>query len=326
LIHFYKRCSAMSGGDDAVQSTNDDATMCKLSAVSMGYWPDPFLPHMARQACRYRRAPEIHLGYFARVAGVRMLIDKFFEACDTAVQVINLGAGFDTTFWRLLEEGRPVKNFIEIDFSGVSARKCHLIKSRKELMGLVAGEEADIKLSKTELHSTRYHLVSADFTDLPVLESKLAESEVSFSCPTLILAECALVYVDQAKTSRMMSWLAAKFSSCTFVNYEQLDMNDRFGQVMLDNLMSRGCMLAGVAACKDKDTQVNRFTQNGWDSAQCWNMNEVYSLLPQSEVQRVEAIERLDEKELLRQLFDHYCITVARKNSASFNFDSVNFD
>ena len=51
--------------------------------------------------------------------------------------------------------------------------------------------------------------------------------KVSFSCPTLILAECALVYVDQAKTSRMMSWLAAKFSSCTFVNYEQLNMNDR---------------------------------------------------------------------------------------------------
>ena len=103
-------------------------------------------------------------------------------------------------------------------------------------------------------------------------------------------------------------------------------------------------MLAGVTACKDKASQVARFTDNGWDSAQCWNMNEVglykimqgsielieimqvYSLLPQGEVQRVEAIERLDEKELLRQLFDHYCITVARKNSASFNFESVNFD
>ena len=62
-------------------------------------------------------------------------------------------------------------------------------------------------------------------------------------------------------------------------------------------------------------------------------------------VARVEAIERLDEKELLRyfflnrtnffprsydfcfrQLFHHYCITVARKNSPNFNFDSVNFD
>ena len=95
---------------------------------------------------------------------------------------------------------------------------------------------------------------------------------------------------------------------------------------MLDNLMMRGCMLAGVAACENKNTQTERFSGAGWDSAQCWNVNEVYSLLPQAEVSRVEAIERLDEKELLRQLFDHYCITVARKNSTTFNFDSVNFD
>lgn len=316
----------MSGGDDAVQATNDDATMCKISAVSMGYWSDPYLKHMCKSSSRDRRAPEIHLGYYARVAGVRFLVEKFFEACDTAVQFINLGAGFDTIFWRLLEEGRPVKNFIEVDFAGVSARKCHTIKRHKELLGLVAGEDADIRVSKTDLHSTRYHLVAADFTDLPSLEAKLMESEVSFSCPTIILAECALVYMDHTKTSKMMAWLSSKFSSCAFVNYEQLNMNDRFGQVMLDNLMSRGCLLAGVSACKDKVSQISRFTDNGWDSAHCWNMNEVYSMLPQGEIQRVEAIERLDEKELLRQLFDHYCITVGRKNSTSFNFDSVNFD
>jgi len=313
-------------GDEAVQSTNDDATLCKLSAVRLGYWEDHFIGELSRQQGRERRAPEIHLGYYARVAGVRALLDKFLEACDTAVQVISLGAGFDTLFWRLVEEGRPVQNFIEVDFSGVTARKCLLIKRSKELMGLVAGEEGDIRLSKTDLHSTRYHLVAADFTDLPTLERKLTESEVSYTCPTLVLAECALVYVDQNKTSKLMTWLANKFSSCAFINYEQLNMKDKFGTVMLDNLMMRGCMLAGVAACQDKNTQTSRFTLAGWDSAECWNMNEVYSLLPRGEVTRVEAIERLDEKELLRQLFDHYCITVARKNSTSFNFDSVNFD
>ena len=186
-------------------------------------------------------------------------------------------------------------------------------------------------------------MVAADLTDLPSLERKLSESEVSFSRPTLILAECVLVYIEQTKTSKLMSWLANKFSSCAFINYEQLNMNDkwvgrgpehqhyrgyhcRFGKVMLDNLMMRGCMLAGVGACENKTTQTERFSLTGWDSAQCWNMNEVYSLLPRADVSRVEAIERLDEKELLRQLFDHYCITVARKNSSTFNFDSVNFD
>ena len=76
--------------------------------------------------------------------------------------------------------------------------------------------------------------MAADFTDLPTLEAKLVESEVSFSCPTLILAECALVYVDQVKTSKMMSWLSSKFSSCTFVNYEQLNMNDRYNFIGLE--------------------------------------------------------------------------------------------
>ena len=161
------------------------------------------------------------------MTGFATLIEKFFEACDTAVQIINLGAGFDTLFWRLATEGRPVNNFVEIDFAGVTARKCMLIKRSKELMNLVAGEEAEIKLSKTDLHSTKYHLVAADFTDLNVMETKLSESDVSYTCPTLILAECALVYVDQNKTSKMMSWLANKFTSCTFVNYEQLNMNDR---------------------------------------------------------------------------------------------------
>ena len=44
---------------------------------------------------------------------------------------------------------------------------------------------------------------------------------------------------------------------------------------MLDNLLSRGCVLAGAGACQDKSTQIQRFVENGWDSAQCWNMNEV---------------------------------------------------
>ena len=139
-----------------MQSTNDDATLCKLSAVRLGYWQDRFIGELSRQGgARERRAPEIHLGYYARVAGVRALIDKFLEACDTTVQIISLGAGFDTLFWRLLEEGRPVQNFIEVDFAGVTARKCLLIKKSKELMGPVAGGEGDIRLSKTDLHGSR---------------------------------------------------------------------------------------------------------------------------------------------------------------------------
>jgi len=311
-------------GDEGVQATNEDATSCKLSAVQLGYWTDQYIKFMYRKSIR--RAPEIHLGYYARVQGFRYLVDKAFEACDTRVQIISLGAGFDTLYWRLTEECKPVQNFIEVDFAGVTAKKCFIIKRNKQLLTKVADAESEVKLSRTELHGNRYHLVAADFSNVQNLKDKLTESEVDYQCPTVIIAECALVYADSSKVSAMLAFLAQQFSSVVFINYEQINMEDKFGKVMVDNLASRGCIFSGVSACKDKNTQITRFTNNGWGSATCWTMNEVYKLLPQQDVHRVERIEMLDEKELLQQLFDHYCITVATKNSPNFNFDSVNFD
>ena len=156
-------------------------------------------------------------------------MEKFVEASDTAVQIISFGSGFDTTFWRLVEEGRPIKRYIEVDLAGVTARKCFFIKRHKQLLASVAagGEEEEVRLNKTDLHSSKYHLVAADFTDLPALQAKLAESEVDFLCPTLVVAECALVYVSPAKTSALASWLAQAFASLVFINYEQINMEDR---------------------------------------------------------------------------------------------------
>ena len=50
VIYFDSRCWTvdMSGGEEAVQATNDDATSCKISAVSLGYWRDNFIQSMTR--------------------------------------------------------------------------------------------------------------------------------------------------------------------------------------------------------------------------------------------------------------------------------------
>jgi hypothetical protein len=54
-----------------------------------------------------------------------------------------------------------------------------------------------------------------------------------------------------------------------------------------------------------------RFVQCGWTGARSWDMCQIYDSLPISERHRIEKIEMLDEGELLVQLFQHYCITVA---------------
>ena len=63
--------------DEGVKATNDDATLCKRSAVHRGYWQDPYIQYFIRSG--ERKAPEINRGYFARVKGMQTLLVQFLE-------------------------------------------------------------------------------------------------------------------------------------------------------------------------------------------------------------------------------------------------------
>ncbi|XP_046943819.1 leucine carboxyl methyltransferase 1 homolog isoform X1 [Lynx rufus] len=63
-------------------------------------------------------------------------------------------------------------------------------------------------------------------------------------------------------------------------------MDDRFGQIMIENLRRRQCDLAGVETCKSLESQKERLLSNGWETASAVNMMVVYSRLPQAEASR----------------------------------------
>lgn len=56
---------------------------------------------------------------------------------------------------------------------------------------------------------------------------------------------------------------------------------------------------------------MHRFINCGWTGAKAWDMVQVYDSVPVHERQRIEKLEMLDEAELLVQLFQHYCISIA---------------
>ncbi|KFM82247.1 Leucine carboxyl methyltransferase 1, partial [Stegodyphus mimosarum] len=301
--------------DDAVIATNDDAAICKRYAVHTGYWVDPHIQHFIKSTSD-RKAPEISRGYYARVMGMKILLDQFLTTTNYNCQVINIGAGFDTLYWRLKDENVTVKSFIEIDLPPVTSRKCYLIRNRKSLLRMVATEDDDIQFSSCELHGGEYHLVGSDIRNISELESKLLNGLVDTTVPTVFLAECVLVYNEEHLTSAFLKWIAEKFRTALFINYEQVNMGDKFGNVMIENLKKRGCNLAGVSVCSDLESQQKRFTDAGWEGAKSWDMMEVYQHLPQQDVERIESLEFLDEQELLQQLLLHYCITVAFKGES----------
>jgi hypothetical protein len=122
-----------------VIKTNDDATYAKLSCVTAGYYSDDFIAYFTSAAHpTVHREPEIKQGYWARVYAMKMLVQKFGEVCFCAFlflfaffqmtagkgQIINIGCGFDTLYWRLVQEEKiKFMKFVEIDFSSTTAKK-----------------------------------------------------------------------------------------------------------------------------------------------------------------------------------------------------------
>lgn len=50
-------------------------------------------------------------GYYARVKGMRTLLNQFLAKTECNCQVINLGAGFDSLFWLLKVSNINVSKF-----------------------------------------------------------------------------------------------------------------------------------------------------------------------------------------------------------------------
>ena len=74
--------------DEAVQATNDDASDCKRYAVQCGYWSDPFINFFVKQT--NKKTPEINRGYYARVKGIEVFVDKFLKVSDRLMIILNL--------------------------------------------------------------------------------------------------------------------------------------------------------------------------------------------------------------------------------------------
>lgn len=315
--------SQSSEDDEAIKSTNDDAALCKRSAVQLGYWKDSFLQYFIKATDR--KAPEINRGYYARVQAMKYLVDKTIELTRGKCQVVNLGAGYDTLYWRLKDEGKTIVNFVDVDFPSVTSRKCYLIKRMKPLLDAIVTEDGEVKLSASDLHAPSYHIVGCDLRVLDDVHRKLKDSELDFGLPTIFLAECVLVYMETRHSHDLLDWIASNFKTAIFISYEQVNMDDRFGQVMIENLKKRGCTLHGILACKSLETQKQRFLQSGWNEAESWDMIEIYSRLPQRDIQRIEKIEFLDEREMIEQLFQHYCVTVGYQDAQKIGLSDVKF-
>ena len=153
--------------DQKTQYTAGDAMTCKYSAMSKGYFTDPYLRAFVEQdqtamnidanstsrskkmtITPPKKPPIINRGYYARIHSMNETITKFFNVVDTtsissssssfsatsstipsAKQVIILGSGFDTLSLRLIQEQSTNVNVFEIEFPDIIHKKIDLCLS-----------------------------------------------------------------------------------------------------------------------------------------------------------------------------------------------------
>jgi tRNA wybutosine-synthesizing protein 4 len=152
-----------------VEDTNVEAMAAKMYAVSLGYYPDPFgLDFVPKSK---KRDPIINRGYWARAEAFRIRAEEFVRQAPGR-QVVSLGCGLDTLFYRLwqapeVKAARP--QFVEVDLPRVVAKKIKCIQQGTRIKPTLS----DLKIDEHSLQAESYRLVGADLTQLDQLASAL---------------------------------------------------------------------------------------------------------------------------------------------------------
>ncbi|TFK23147.1 leucine carboxyl methyltransferase [Coprinopsis marcescibilis] len=315
--------------DAPVRSTDNDAALARLSAVQKGYLQDPFVRHLVPRAhLQPPRPPLINIGTYVRTSGIDTLVDEWLhlgKQSGKKCQIVSLGAGSDTRFWRIATGAynEELSTYIEVDFPEIVTKKAMAIRKSKD-MSQVLGE-AKVAGGGTALHSAKYHLLSGDLRSSPsaAFGPLFTNTEhdtdgqplLSPSLPTLILFECVLAYMSPEISSRLLEWFVnytkpSEGGILGCVIYEMFKLNDSFGRVMLANLQTRNVALPGALPFNTLESLSERLMKVGFTAARAVTLREIRKdYTKKSELEWIAKLEFLDETEELDLVLDHYAIS-----------------
>ncbi|TLD18364.1 putative leucine carboxyl methyltransferase superfamily [Venturia nashicola] len=326
--------------DRIVQQTDNDASGSRMSAVSLGYLNDPFAQAFLQGAIP-RRYPIINRGVksivgwlealltlpgtYIRTTAINRLVDAFLSTDpDSPKQIISLGAGSDTRYFRIVIANPAIRlTYHELDFATNTTSKISSIKRTPSLLKAIhthlGPDEVDsllISSNGDSLYSPTYNVHPLDLRSLAVDDPASLPKlpNLSPTTPTLLLSECCLIYLPPAQADAILQTLANQIiphnTALSLVLYEPIHPHDSFGQVMVSNLAQRGIILQTLHKYHSLAAQLTRLSdatfvdgQNGADVE--WLFQ---NWLDQEEKDRVGKCEMLDEMEEWILLGRHYAV------------------
>jgi [phosphatase 2A protein]-leucine-carboxy methyltransferase len=256
-------------------------------------------------------------------------VDTFLSSAgDQRKQIISLGAGSDTRYFRLMQKRRKLDLvYHELDFDTNTRKKIRQMRSQQ--FSTMAKNLADVDLhaedvavldGEASLTSPGYTVHAQDLRQLSHTDNPLAA--VDPTLPTLIISECCLVYLAPEDADAVLQHFANRFPTATplaIVIYEPIRPHDPFGRTMISNLASRGLQLQTLEKYHDLSQQRERLRRYDFGAdnlepcrgAAAADIDFIWSRwISAEEKERVESLEWMDEVEEFVLLAKHYCISL----------------
>lgn len=257
-----------------------------------------------------------------RTKAIDRLVRQFMSSNSHChVQIISLGAGTDTRYFRLRAASQHTRLlYHEIDFPNMSEQKLAVIRSSHVLSpegsGFYSLHTVELTprtkgwgyFSNVE-HNRGYVFHPLDLRTLHSNPQQELEG-IRWDMPTLLISECCLCYLEPMVADAVLDYFSSRLKHIGIALYEPTNPSSNFGKTMMSNLASRGLEMPSVLAYPNLDAQIQRLMERGFGTGQngatvLWLWN---NWVDTDEKERLARIESLDEVEEWELLASHYLV------------------
>ncbi|KAH8053647.1 protein C-terminal leucine carboxyl O-methyltransferase [Aureococcus anophagefferens] len=190
----------------------------KRSCAEKGYVTDAFAP-MFSDDTHTRTDPIMHRGYYA-LRGVDLAVRTFLSKFGDSAQLVVLGCGLDSMFWRLHATLDAPPTYFEVDSEvvcaagGVVRRTC---AARRRRRGASAPSAASAPRAPRRPRATTW----SPRTCATSTRSTRASAPRARRRNRRRARECVLAYLDLERGDALVAWSRRTFAAaCLFVAYD----------------------------------------------------------------------------------------------------------
>lgn len=305
----------------------------KVSAMSKGYFTDPYLKYFMAQTIHSYPATNRRL--WARIESMdqiqlRFLSKRGNKADTVKRQIINIGCGFNTFSFNLMDARDQYCPFVyyELDLPEVVKIKVKFIHESTELSNSL-NLSASAFRSELFIKGEQYGLTNCDLTDLEGLKKQLEAQGADFTLPTLLVTDFVLPYIRKEEIQKYLEWACNTFDCAAILDYSLVNSGDPTGLKLAEESKKMGLDLIGKDFFCSLDKMKSSYEGIGFLVEIRTLKDMYYKHLDQKERKRIEAIEEITESDLdehFLQKLDHHAVTYAKSKPKADQTTDLRFE